>query len=349
MKLLILPVSGGGYVNQLSVIKELCMVEYKPDLTLASSGGNVCAYIASAADWNSHSINRIAQDMSKSMFSRPWSNVAVISYIIAFFQGNAFDEGKGVKEFFFNRFNKETISKYEIWTGTYNKDLQIGTNFCNRRIEDSILKGSLQKIENFISQNCKWIFMDNNIDMIIDASVSSAAIPAIIPPRKIGEENYVDGGVFGASPLLSMGENIINHIRDSKDYLHLIYLNPLNFKKPQFFEGNNIMSNWRQTFSNIVNAQTLIDCQIAYQMLLILNGSMIKMEFPNTVENLKELEKIKKSHYLLEIYPETPQIVDLVNFSGNQVEEMLRFGEGKNLCSLWGKREDLILCNFKNL
>lgn len=344
MELLVLPVSGGGYVNQLSAILDLCGIGYKPDVILASSGGNVCAYIASAADWNPHNIVRISQDMSKSMFSKPWSNIPIVSYIVAFFRGNAYDEGAGVKEFFYNRFNRETINKYEVWTGAYNKDLQKATVFCNRDKENSIFKSSF--CQNSICKNCECIYLGKDIDMVVDASISSAAIPAVIPPKKIREYNYVDGGVSGSSPLLMMKESVINYIKNNRGYLHLVYLVPLNFDKPRFFEGENIMTNWRQTFSNMVTAQILIDCQIAYHLLLVFNKDMNKIEFEASLENLKQLEKIKDTHYLLEIYPKVPQDVDLSNFDGKEVGKILSENKGKNICRLWAKHSTLRMLDF---
>lgn len=345
MELLVLPVSGGGYVNQLSSILDLCEIKYKPDVVLSSSGGNVCAYISSAADWNYHNIIRISQDMCKTMFSKPWSTIPVVSYIIAFFRGNAYDEGAGAKEFFNAHFNKETIDKYEIWTGAYNKDLQKATIFCNREKNKSIFKNSF--CQTSICENCECIYLNKDINLIVDASVSSAAIPAVIPPKKIKGNNYVDGGVAGSSPLLMMKESIINYIRNNKKFLHLIYINPINFDKPKIFEGENIMVNWKQTFANIVNSQILTDCQIAYHLLLILNYEMNRIEFPSTAENLKQLKKIENYHYLLEFYPVEPNDINIVDFNGEEVGKNLIENKGNNICKLWAKSEALRMLNIK--
>src|SRR3972149_11408146 len=124
MYVLVLPVSGGGFVSQLAIIQHLCESHIVPDLTLSSSGGNVAAYVAAAADWKWPGIERVAKDLTQDLFVRPWSNITSVAFIMGYFKGDVYNRGSGVHEFLSRHFNTKTITNYEIWTGTYNKRRQ---------------------------------------------------------------------------------------------------------------------------------------------------------------------------------------------------------------------------------
>ena len=86
MNILVLPVSGGGFVSQLAIIQHLCTIDYKPDITLASSGGNVSAYISMAASWKWAAIERISRDLSQDLFVKPWNDIMILSIITGYFK-----------------------------------------------------------------------------------------------------------------------------------------------------------------------------------------------------------------------------------------------------------------------
>ena len=88
MFVFILPVSGGGFVSQLAGLQHLCVSGIKPTITLASSGGNVASFIASASGWKWAGIERIASELSYDLFVSQWGSISVLSSITAFFQKN---------------------------------------------------------------------------------------------------------------------------------------------------------------------------------------------------------------------------------------------------------------------
>lgn len=79
-------------------------------------------YIAASADFNRNHIERIAKELKSSFFVQPWSDISIISKLTGFFNGNAYNKGQGAYEFLNTYFTKQSITKYEIWTGAYNKD-----------------------------------------------------------------------------------------------------------------------------------------------------------------------------------------------------------------------------------
>lgn len=335
MRILVLPVSGGGFVTQLAIIQHLCEIKYIPDLVLASSGGNVAAYIAAAANWKWPSIERISRELSQDLFVKPWNQVSSLSMIIGYFKGNIHNKGSGIHDFFRRYFTPETITKYEIWTGTYNKNRQRSRLFCNRSKETSIV--DISYIDYELTQCMEPIFTNGDMNLIGDAGVASASIPSIVPAQKIYEEDYIDGGVAGASPLTIMQEPILKYVQKHQENLHIVYVNSVDLSNPNIKPGHNLFDTWRQTANSLIKFQTVIDRLAAYELLRCHNGNIYKEEFNCNYENMKRINTVqdKISYSMLEIYPINHVELPLSSFTGNDVVNAIRSAYGNCKCRLW--------------
>jgi hypothetical protein len=335
MYLLILPVSGGGFVSQLSIIEHLCETKYKPDIILSSSGGNVAAYISSAADWKWPAIERIAKTLNKNYFLSTYSSIASISYIMGFFQGSSYTKGSGVERFLHTYFTSESIQKYEIWTGTYNKNRQLTRLFCNCAQAKSKLKDNC--IDRELTQSMPSIYAAGDIDLISKYSIASASIPTIVPSQTIDNEEYVDGGVSCSSPLTVMQEPILRYIKENNCALHMIYINSVDLSCTDIIPSNNLIDTLKQTTRDIIRSQTVIDRLSAYEILRCHPGDIRKETFPCNYDNLQRLKEIENytQYSLLEIYPLETFDVDLTTFTGQDVIDAIHKTYDKCSCRLW--------------
>lgn len=335
MYILVLPVSGGGFVSQLAILQHLCESKFVPDLTLASSGGNVAAYVAAAANWKWPAIERIARELSQDLFAKPWNNVLSLSMIIGYFKGDVYDKGSGVHDFLSRYFNSSSIKKYEIWTGTYNKNRQQARLFCNRSAEESIVNVSC--IDHDLTQSMEPVFANGNIELIAQAGVASASIPAIVPPQKILGEDYVDGGVAGASPLTIMQEPILKYTRDNDAPLHIVYVNSVDLSSPNLKAIHNVLDTWKQATNDLVRSQTVIDRLSGYELLRCHPGVMHKEEFVCTYENLERVKLIQSrvKYSMLEIYPTDRFDIEIVKFNGDDVINSIHTAYKNCKCRLW--------------
>ena len=336
MQLLILPVSGGGFVSQLAILTHLCQLKYKPDITFASSGGNVAAYVASAANWQWSQIERVAEDISHDLFAQAWSSIPALSSLIGFFSGNAFKQGKGVKEFFLKHFEAETIGQYEIWTGTYNKTRQQACLFCNKTREQSQVDFS--KIDLFVTQcmEPKYLQDTDPLPRIAKISTTSASIPAVVDGQIFDGEYYVDGGVCGSSPF-----TIMHSCFNPPENIHITYVNCLDLASPIYNEGINVLDTWRQATTDLIRSQTLIERSIIYNNLNCLNG---EIKYLATDCNYEELDRLlqlrnKARSSLLEIFPrvagDNNWEVQLTSFTGEDVKQSIRAIYPHCFCRLW--------------
>lgn len=345
MYVVVLPVSGGGFVSQLAILQHLCESHIVPDLTLASSGGNVAAYIAAAADWKWPAIERIARELSQDLFVSPWNSILALSRIIGYFKGTFYNKGSGVNNFLSEYFTSSTVTKYEIWTGTYNKNQQKARVFCNRSQKDSIM--DISCIDHDLTQSMIPIFADGDIELIAKAGTASASIPALIPPQEIYNEHYIDGAVAGASPLTVMQEPILKHIRDNGTSLHIIYINSVDLSKSSQAPIHNVLDTLKQATQDIVRSQTVIDRLSAYELLRCHPGTMNKEEFPCTYENMERLKRIqsKIKYSMVEICPNETHDINLIGFSGEDVITAIREAYKNCKCRFWWLCPDDTICH----
>jgi predicted acylesterase/phospholipase RssA len=335
MYILVLPVSGGGFVSQLAILQHLCESHFVPDLTLASSGGNVAAYVAAAANWKWPGIERIARELSQNLFAKQWNTVSSLSMIIGYFKGDVYDKGSGVRDFLSRVFTSSSITKYEIWTGTYNKNRQKARLFCNRSRDSSIM--DISYIDHDLTQSMEPVFTNGDIELIAQAGIASASIPAIVPAQIIMEEDYIDGGVAGASPLTIMQEPILKYTQDNDAPLHIIYVNSVDLSAPDLKPIHNILDTWKQATNNLVRSQTVIDRLSGYQLLRCHPGIMNKDEFICNYENVERVRQIQSrvKYSMLEIYPTDRFDIEIVNFNGEDVISAIHKAYKNCKCRLW--------------
>jgi predicted acylesterase/phospholipase RssA len=339
----ILPVSGGGFPVQLSGLEHLCESQFIPHLTLASSGGNVAAYIAAAADRKWPGIKRIARELNHKVFAEPWSSVSSLAMVIGFFQGNFYDKGSGVGAFLNHYFTEESIMKYEIWTGTYNKHKQKAQLFCNK--SESIL--DMDCIDRDLTQSIEHVYANGNIEIIGQAGIASASIPGIVPPQEISGEKYVDGGVTGASPMSIIQEAILKHTRDGNMGLHLVYINSMDLSGNSEIPTTNALANWKQTASELIRFATINDRQTCVNLLRCHPGTMNKEEFPCNYENLQRVKLIrtKTKYSMIEIFPMNNYDINITNFTGNDIVKSMNDSYSNCRCRLWWLSSEEPICN----
>lgn len=345
MYILVLPVSGGGFVSQLAIIQHLCESKFIPDLTLSSSGGNVAAYVAAAANWKWAGIERIARELSQDLFAKPWNSVLSLSMIIGYFKGDVYDKGMGVRDFLSRHFTSSTITKYEIWTGTYNKSRQKARLFCNRSKEESIV--DISCIDHDLTQSMEPIFSNGDIELIAQAGVASASIPAIVPAQKILGEDYIDGGVAGASPLTIMQEPILKFTQENQASLHILYINSIDLSCSNVKPIHNVLDTWKQAATNLVRSQTVIDRLSGYELLRCHPGTMHKEEFLCNYENLQRVKQIqsKIKYSMLEIYPTSRFNIEIVSFNGDDVIAAIHTAYKNCRCRLWWLSPNTEICD----
>lgn len=339
MNVLVLPVSGGSFVTQCAAMQDLCcsiFKEERPDVVLASSGGNVTIYLTMAGDWKWQKIPLVSEDMKKDFFAKPWSKIPLFNRIYGYFNGQFYNQGCGVENFFCDYFNeKRKIDSCEIWTGTYNIDQQKSRLFCNRTKEDSVFLNEDFDVE--LMQSMKPVYANGDVSLISKYSVASASIPAVVPPQIIDGEHYVDGGIFASSPMTVMSEVLMRKVHRENKNLHIIYINCLNLAEDDDCVIKNLIDSSKKALRAMVRCQIVNDRLTAYHCIKRFSGNFYSYEFPSTFENLQkiEIEKKKANASLLEVYPIKEVSIDITDFTGKDVSKMIESLKGTIRCRFW--------------
>lgn len=334
----ILPVSGGGFPTQLAGISHLCNIKYKPDIMLASSGGNVAAYVAAGANWRWPAIERIAENMSNTLFVEPWNSNSALAISEGYFRGNMFKPGRGVDRFLESTFaTPESILDYEIWTGTYVRQRQQARLFCNLAQQDSRLDYTL--VDRASTNSMPPVYMGGDIKLIAQVAVASASIPTVVAPQNIMGEYYSDGGLCGSSPL-----SIVKAALPSR--CHFTYINPIDLTSgaPPVTGSYNMMENGRDAARDLIRSQTLLDRLTAIDLVrLVADEEHPLREYHSTCsfDNLRMLDQLRADSLasILEIKPTGPdedaRNINIVSFSGADVVNAIRKVYPECTCHLW--------------
>ena len=322
-RIFVLPVSGGGFPVQLGLLSELTSIGITPDQVLASSGGNIAAYLGLSADWSPYGLTRVVNYLKPSLFSSSWWPAPLAwmpSWSIGYFRGSVYAEGTGTDELISKMFTPTTIQNTEIWTGTKNRTTGKGHLFCNRR------QSSLP-VEYFDPSliNCMPLtYVDGDRDKLSKVILASASIPILVPEQEIDDCFHIDGGAAFASPLTPM-QDVLRKV----DNLHLDYINSFDaLSTDGVRDCLNLYQNGEITAHEIVGSLILHDRLNAIELIRERqNGSELHYKEGNcNLTMLKEIEKLRStsSRSILELYPEEDMSIDLTEFTADEIHNLIK-------------------------
>ena len=351
--ILVLPISGGAFPAQLGILCDLCDAKYKPDLTLASSGGNIAAYTALAADWCQYGIQRIARQYDSRMFIQSWwpSTLEFLpSVAIGFFKGSTYNASDVCQSLFADIFTPITIRASEIITGTIHADTGRFRIFCNKSRMDSFI-GNTTKCQ--FAQSLEPIFLDGDVKRIALATVASASIPTLVPECTIDDEKYTDGGGVCASPLsalkftiskltsggisfptetkISSTEPVTKSyvISASASECHITYVSSFNMaSNPKGVPrtGGTMLSKGKVAISDLIANLCIADRLVGIEIIaMLMVDELHYREGPCDTTMMKKLSicRQQSKRSMIEYYPNSDSRVAVDNFDGAAVLAVL--------------------------
>ncbi len=360
------PISGGSFPIQLGLFSLLADCKYDTLCMLASSGGNVAAYTAHAANFNRNAIERISRGLSSRMFLQPWSNAPVISALFGFFTGSMFKEGSGAMGYFDCYFTPDSVQSREIWTGTYDRQHQRGQYFCNRSQEQSYF-GDMEWPCS-LTRCHPPIWVAGDLETISKVSIASASIPGLIPAIQFNNgQQLMDGGLSAASPLSPMNSVISTYLPHRR---HVVYVNGVNVdlidlggvgnslvnnkggdksgsssssgSNDEIVEGVsgkcNVLNSGVLTLSELIMAQIVADRGTAHG-LISQGQSTHHVELPATITNLQKVLDFRLTQNcvssLLELAPSCNRSLSVTSFTGVDVCNLLEWTRNNAIIRFW--------------
>lgn len=230
MEVLVSPVSGGHFPNQIAACEALMKVGYIPGLVVAASGGAVTAFIM---DWDPERLDGVVSEINSTLFVKsPY--VPYLGVLWSALHGSFYAFSTTAVSFtkeMLGRSNRANLT--EIWISVNDTEYYMPQLLCNRQSAEA--KFGLLPLEEklFNLKLCKYA--DNNLDTIGMFIQGCSAIPGLLPKAEVFGRKYADAGLSYASPMVCFRENMTRVAQDWNVPFHFTMLSEvdLNGKCPR--------------------------------------------------------------------------------------------------------------------
>lgn len=247
-----LPVSGGHFPIQIGLMTVLSSAftilktrnpmvyssskTQKPDVVLASSGGNIVSYYALAADWDRTRIYSAVDHIRSDSFMASWTEY-IPSWLFLPFSKSLFRPGFGFMGGFERMFTRASLrAGPEIWTGVCLSKYHSHRLFTNKGKGETLIvpkniQDAVSNKELHLSTNVEPVYMDGDLSLAADITLASASIPWLVKPVGVDGHLYTDGGGMFSSPISVLREEVCSLATEQNKILRLIYFSPSNVTK----------------------------------------------------------------------------------------------------------------------
>lgn len=335
--LFVLPISGGSFPAQLSLLSKVHEAfklnkkdvvgseNFYPDLMLGASGGNICAYIALASNGGSYEgICRMVENIDSEMFIRSWfpSNLSFIpTWVLTIFTGTVFRDGVGAEELLKTAFPAQLIKNVEILTLAFNSSEYIPQIFSNKSQEESLVP-SLSNTDKLLFNMKDIRYLDGNIEEINKVCLGSASIPVLTQSQYIDGCKFDDGGLSSASPLSILPQEMYNVIQRSGKKMHLFYYSSYDLDDDDDAKFTQYGGGAQKALSCMVHSRALQDRANAIQLLeKIISRESVEENFVNTTTEVLafKMEEFDDQDYVLFLYPKGCPHIKITKFDKNDI------------------------------
>jgi predicted acylesterase/phospholipase RssA len=373
LRVYVLPVSGGSFVSQLAFLievykaKTILKEEYNkicPDLVLASSGGNISAYVSLSGGWTEAGILRIAHKIERDMFIMSWwpeSLDFLPSSAIGIFKESLYRQGYGIRKLYNNNLNNKKVQSTEIWTGTYNKTKSKAQFFCNKKEGTTLINGDRFEKDRILVNCEQLIYTNGDLNLLADITIASASIPVLVKNQPIRNCIYSDGGTAYSSPLsifipelyrIIKGDNIdnvnINNCnnncsKDKKYSLQLIYFSCCDLYTNEINKNTTtgIAGEAGMTINAMVSTLEILDRSKSIDLIktLLEDNEVLKHKHYRSVntELLAEIIQMlnTKKHYILNLYPLNNESINLLDFNSDIIIDKIKKTQLAYAAHIW--------------
>lgn len=346
-RVLVLPVSGGAFPHQLALLEELLSVTPDPhQVVLGTSGGNVCANLLLAANYNLRRFDKIIDKLDGNIFAKEWSELNVLpTSVWAYLKGSAYQQVDPVP-LFESIFKCKNMQAFELWTTTYNRSAQKVQLWCNKG-SSSLNFDSFDPLEN---RCLPPRLLDGNVTMMAKVAMASASIPLMVEGimidtsnvQVLGSQSYVhessydlhqDGGVAASSPLSVLRDPLIA----TYNSLHIDYISSYDIESlPPTKPALTMIDKSLQTLKSLLQSLNYSDRRVAIDLIKT-TGKSTHEEGIADAEVLAKLQTIRATHKrsLLELYPESSTEIDIINIKIEQIRSIIKTSRHKYRYRLW--------------
>lgn len=322
MDIVIAPISGGFFCNQIAMGCALAKFNYDPDILMGASGGAVAMSILVSANFEYNKILYTASACTSEMFATSWDPF-IPTWLVGFFQGSIYNHSDRHNEILRQILMPEVLNEKEIWVLTYNINHMKACAYCSTSKKKALLN-IYAKHDSLINSVMDPIYLNGNLDLFGDVVLGSASIPTVVPAVQINGTYNIDGGVYFASSLIPLSESI-----KSLDSFHIIYLHGKNItanatcndmSNSQSFDPtyNTIFEAGGYAAASIIRSHIISDHRCLQDILTYkAQGAKVVSKDITLEEYFSIRDQWKCS--VLEMYTVTDAIVNVVSFTSEEL------------------------------
>jgi predicted acylesterase/phospholipase RssA len=343
MKVYIMPISGGGFVAQIAMLKAIndAVSTMKPDLVLGSSGGQIAAYLAMIGDWNSNAIMRNVSLVDSALFVESWTPPFFPTWVAFLLTKSIYKSGSGIQDLFNSVYTSRSITNTEIWSGTYDSTSQKSACFCNLKSSEALIKDL--DSDKYIYDSQRSVYLNGVVNDIAKVVYASASIPYVTPGVMIAEGRpegrpevmhlHKDGGSSYGSPLVPMKSKVVEAIRNNPS-------GPIQIFHFSSYDMNEVFKD--NMFSNsiglLIHSMLLQDRSSTLDLLREF-GKVV--DIPDIYLNIDAkglrsvLEKYKDKSYVMMLAPMKAVSVNVTMFTQKELINAIREVEKDFQIMVW--------------
>lgn len=351
LDILIAPISGGSFGNQLHAGCILSGHNYDPDVVMGASGGAVAVTILAASDFKQRKILYNSSFCSSAMFIEKWVEF-IPPWVIGFFQGSLYKHSGRHSNLFEQIMPSKILKEKEIWILTYNINKTKSSLFCSSSCDTTLMSPetnkdylielaqdllAFEKGDECFAYYCNGhksveineyivTYLEGDVKMFGDAVLASASIPTVTPPVQFGSTYHADGGVYYASPLIPMQEDIMKN-----ESFHIVYVHGRNIMKMDNkldFDPTcgSILKSAGYATHSIIRSHIISDRRMLHHLIKQVNDR--NKDYVSVIgEHIKIGDymdnKSKWVASVLELYPEDETTLDISNFTSEELLEVI--------------------------
>lgn len=341
LEVIIFPISGNYFVSQMasmSMVLEARNVLPKRsfDLIFAASGGAICSVASYLFRDTFESIQRLGSRLNSNLFIQNWFQGAFrfLPSVLAFNKNGMYKNGFDVDKLMKDVVTKDFLLKdstTESWILAYNKDIDMGSVFCTKNEEKSIISKHLDEVQLLKYGLGEIQHIDGDINILSKVVMASANIPTLKQPVEIKGNSYVDGGISRASPGSFFNDALVE-LHEEETYsgaVHYVYVLATKITdydvRKSFKRTKHWITEIQEYIKNFIMSMSFTDHQMMIENWLRITNKKLsectktRLVHTNVNELREKLVELHDKNYFLSVFTDDASI-DITNFDSSDFE-----------------------------
>jgi hypothetical protein len=317
MDIIIAPISGCYFVNQLGAYKNLLEYNFKPEIFLGASGGIIGIMLLACSGNNVNGLLSVSKKLNSKYLIKDWNSFLPAGFM-SLLKGSFYQHSELHHNILEMIATPGLMKEKEIWLNCFNIGKGKTSLYCTCEKNTTILEANDCDI--FLTE---VYHANGNLKIISDAILASSAVPILIPSVNLNDEPHFDGGLSFATPFLLLRDSIISNYKKTKKAFHMILSNPFDLENIRNINLFDVIDKGKISVTLMIKSSIMIERHNAKQVLMEVkeNKEILKME--NVSLDYYFLNKKYWRASLLECYPTTEIQLNFHNFTGENLVDKI--------------------------